>query len=451
MNRLRHRQPAAGAAAQSSPVRAFTGAFLVLALAVTASAEVMVDRLPNGVRVVVEPGPWNRIVSISVLANAGSKHDPPALRGLARVTNDLLAYSTATRTSDEVCRIAACEWIDFGTSITEDMAEVYASATAERFEDALDLVSSAVTEPSFTGEDVAAVQVATQREIERALDDPFERSYARLNELLFDGHPYAFPVRGTLEGVERITRSDVVAFHGERYVGHGVVVSIVGNVDPKEAVRLVRERFAGLPAGVPPPEITYPIERDQARTVELYKDVESGRVQIGYLAPPADDPDYPAVRVLAEVLGGGPASRLYSQLSPEGTGVAEVVGAFYTLRLEQGRLVAYATPTQIDLCVRLMKQVIEELLTEPVGADELERARNRIAGHFEMRGQRNLERARRHAWNELSGLGGDAHRRLVEAVLEVDVDDVRTVAERYLVDPVIIILRPGRSGRAGGI
>jgi zinc protease len=423
---------------------------LVTALTVGASAGLVRERLPNGVRVVIEPAPWNSIVAVSVLVDAGSKYDPPELSGLARVTNDLLAYTTRTRSGDEVCRIAGCDWIDFGTTLTEDMAEVYASAVDHHFEEALDLVAGAVTEPSFTEADLATVQVAAQTGIERALDDPFERTYLKLNELLFEGHPYSRPVGGTLDGVPRITRSDVVSFHAERYVGGAVVVSVSGNVDAGRVIELIEERFGELPSGTPPPLADEPVVRDETVAFDLFKDVPSGRVLIGYAAPAAGDPDYAGCRVLSEVLGGGPGSRLATELSDE-AGVAEVTGAFYPLRLEQGRLVAYATPRQVEPAVGLMNRVIEELREAPVEDREIERARNRIAGLYAMRGQRNIERARRHAWDELSGLGVGAHDRLVDAVLAVDADDVRDAAERYLVNPVIVILRPGRSGRDGGI
>jgi len=423
---------------------------LLAVLTVTASADIVRERLSNGVRVVVEPSPWNRIISVSVLVDAGSKHDPSDARGLAKVTNSLLGYTTASRSSEEVCRIAACEWVDFGTTVTEDFSEVYAASVDEHFVEALDLVAGAVIEPSFTREDLAAVQVATQREIERGLDDPFERSYMKLNELLFDGHPYAFPVMGTLDGVARIAREDVVRFHGERYTGGAIAVSIVGNVDPEEAIELVRERFQGLPSGAPDGRIAQ-VEREDATASDLFKDVETGRVQFGYLAPAAGDPDYAPVRVLTEILGGGSGSRLSAALTADGADVADIVGAFYPLRTEQGRLVIYATPKQIDLAVSLIGDEVEELRTEPVAESELQRARQRIAGLFRMKGQRNLDRARRYAWDELSGLGPGAHDRLVEAVEAVGVDDVLKAARRYLVNPAVVVLRPGRSGRDGGI
>ncbi|MBD3367483.1 MAG: hypothetical protein GF405_04830 [Candidatus Eisenbacteria bacterium] len=434
---------------RATAVTAVAALVLFFVSAPPASASLVQDRLPNGVRVVVESGSWNRIVSVSVLADAGSKYDPPELPGLARVTNELLGYSTAAMSYADVCRVSGCAWIDFGTSTTEDLAEVHVSAVDEHLEQALDLVAAAVTEPSFTAEDLATVQVSIQKQLEHALDDPFERSFVKLNELLFEGHPYGSPVNGTLEGIERITPSDVRRFHDERYTGRGVVVSVVGDVDPDEIIEMVAERFGGLPYGRPPGEPTYPVERTGTSEFELFKDVENGRVLLGFLAPAADDPDHAAVRVLTEVLGGGTGSRLHTRLASDGEHAADAVGAFYPLRLEQGRIVAYATPVRAERTLDLMTEVVEALRNEPVSSSELKRASNRIVGHYVMRGQRNLERARRHAWDELSGLGGGAHDRLIRSIEEVDADDVLDAAQRYLVDPVIVVLKPGRPGRGG--
>lgn len=424
---------------------------LVAALAATASGAVVRDRLPNGIRVVVEPSSWNRVVSVSVLVDAGSRYDPPGRRGLASITNDLLEYSTASRSTEEICALARCDWIDFGTTITEDFAEVYAVVVDDRFGDAIALVAEAVSEPAFAGAELAKLQVAALREVDSALDDPFERTYAKLNELLFRGHPYAFPVRGTGDGIARITRSDVSAFHAERYVGGAIVVSIVGNVDADEALEAVREHFGGIPAAAPPAGDFAEVTRTATEAFELFKDVEQGRVQIGFLAPPSDSPDYAAVRVLSEVLGGGSGSRLYAALSGEGAGVADVVGAFYPLRIEAGRLVIYATVSSVDAAVAMMSAEVERLRAEPLDEQELDRAKNRIAGQYAIRAQRNIERARRLAWDELSGMGPGAHDRLVAAVRNVRAEEVRAAAERYLVEPTLVILRPGRTGKGGGI
>lgn len=422
---------------------------LVSALSASAGTDAQVHRADNDLTIVVSPNTWNRIVAVSVLVDAGSKYDPPGRRGLARLTNELLVYGTRDMSGSELSEVIDASGVQLGTRTTEDYAEIYVTALDSQFDLALKVLADVVQRPTFDKDAVLLAQRLAREELERELDDPFARTYMKLNEVLARGHPYASPVIGTREGIDAITRKDVALFHAERYSASGTVVAAVGNVLADEAVKRIADLFSEYPKsdrrGVRFPSL----ERAESATFEFHKAAPQGYLQLGFLAPALGAKDYAAVRVLGAVLGDGAASRLYTSLGVDGAGLSEVVGAFYPGRKEAGRMVVYAATNQVDLTLDILEREIEKLRVERVSDEELGRAQSRLMARRVLAEQRNLERARRLARDVLLGLGvgfGDAH---VRDIKRVDADDVLRVAQEYLTSPVKVLLRPGSRGKKG--
>jgi len=443
-----------GAGARST-LSAFFAALIVSSLAcVAASApaaprDLREDRLPNGLTVLTMPNTWNRIVAVSVLIDAGSKYDPAGARGLAKITNDLLVRGTANMTEQSIAELVDASGIELGTLTTEDFAQVYVTAIDSQWQLALRILADVLVNPSFDNEKLLGVQKEALAALSWDTEDALKRSSAKANELLFGAHPYAFPVFGTADGIERVTRDGVTRFYGERYRASDTVVVVVGNFSRDEALKLVTELFSQYPSGRPPETSVPAVERREPGISESYKDVPTGHVQVAFLAPPPGSDDYAAARVLAAVLGDGAASRLYAELVGDGGGIAEAAGSLYPLRVEHGSIVLYASAVDVDRALKTINREVERLKTEPVTAEELGRARNRLAGRIAALGQRNVEQAVRLAWNQLSGLGPGYTDAYLRSLAGVDRDDVRRVAVEYLVSPATVVVRPGRPSRTG--
>jgi predicted Zn-dependent peptidase len=438
-------------------MRLFSRTALAVVLAVTLlgacrpapAGEVVKRRLGNGVTLIVVPSPWNKVAAVSVMVDAGSKYDPPELRGLARVTNEFVVCGTTTMPRAELEDLIDSRGIKLGTYTTEDFAEVYVTSTVDQFDAALDVLSSLMAQPAFDAHELPRAQRLAFDEYDRSQNDPFESCYAKLNELLFGDHPYAFPAHGTKEGVSATTRDDVLRFYAERYRGGNIVVAAVGDFPADETMRKLGERFAGCASGRAPGR-AFPLKaRTEPVQFEFHRDVAEGYVTIGFVGPPMGSEDSAAMRVLGAVLGEGKVTtgRVQEALSAGDAGVADMAGAFGPERVEQGRLVLFASTPDANAALDALTRVVEGVRAKPVPDAELARAKERLVGQIVLSGQRNLERARRLATGEIARLGlgfSDESLRRIEAV---DASDVQRAAAKYLTNPATVILRPGRVSR----
>ena len=407
-------------------------------------------RLPNGVTVLTMPGEWNRIVAISVMVDAGSKHDPAKLPGLANLTNSMLLQGTTTRTAPELAELVDSAGLSMGVETSRDNATVYVTAIDSEFELALEVIADVLQRPAFDESRLLEAQRIAQESIAQRLEDPFSAPLTRVAELIYNDHPYAHEPGGTVKGIERITAAHLVKFHTGRYVGGSTVISIVGNFPEKLALRRLTELLSGYPDRQATPTDFPPVSMEEAETATVFKDVDESYIVMGFVGPPASDPDFAAFEVLDALIGLGSGSRLVAALGENGAGLSDVTGTLCRCGQEVSTFVLYTSTEDADGAIDVIESEIERLSTEPVPDEELRTARNRLVGRHVIYGQTNLVRAARLASYELAGLGFDFADSFLTAVNRVDKDDILRVASEWLRKPATVVVQPGETAPPRG-
>lgn len=403
------------------------------------------QRLSNGITVVLMPAEWNRIVAVSAMVDAGSKHDPPKLSGLAMLTSRMLVQGTTTRTAAELAELVDSSGVQLGTETTEDYASVYVTAIDTQLDIALEVLSDVLIRPAFDGKRLLDEQRVAHEALDSRELDPLYAAIGQATKLLYAEHPYALPVVGTPKSIDRISPEHLVKFHANRYTGGNTVISVVGNFSIDGVIESLERLFADYPEGRSPEPVFPELKSPDDAVVEIYRDVEDAYVVMGFHAPPHNESDYATLRVINAILGDGSGTRLQEVMGPKGADVAVSTGSFCNCRHEGSAYILYAIAKDADMVIETMHGEIERLASEPVTDEELDIAAHRIEGAHVIRGQTNIVRAGRLALYGLMDLGLDYSKSFLDAVNRVDKDDVTRVASKWLKKPVTVIVRPGRS------
>jgi predicted Zn-dependent peptidase len=167
---------------------------------------------------------------------------------------------------------------------------------------------------------------------------------------------------------------------------------------------------------------------------------------VGYLGPSLTEPDYPAVRVLATVLGGGMSGRLFTELRDK-RGLAYSVGVLSSFRTGPSFVTYMGTaPASAEAAEAGVLSAIDRIRVEQVSERELARGKAFLLGNLAMDRRTNA----RHAWYlaffEVIGAGWDFPERFERAVEAVTVADLARVAGRYLTRPTVVVLKPPKAG-----
>lgn len=406
---------------------------------------------PNGMTVLVLEQHFLPIVEIHALIKAGSAQDPPEKAGVANLTASLLDEGTTTRSSRQLA-----EQIDFvGGSLVVHVDEDYTTASTRILKKDIDLgftlLADILQRPAFPKQEFERVRSQILGEISSDNDDPGQVAIKAFNQLVFQNHPYRWPVNGTEETLSKITVADVQSFYAREYLPNQIILAIVGDVTVEQATALVQAHFGSWKKGTVPPRTVRKPSAIDKKTVQLIeKDLTQSTIMIGHSGISRANPDYYAVTVMNHVLGaGGFSSRLMDSIRDK-QGLAYGIMSHYDARAMLGSFwINLQTRTETT------NQAITGVLTEmksireaPVTDQELAEAKAFLMGSFPLRLDSTAKLAQVLAQVEFFGLGFDYFTQYPKWIERVTKDDVLRVAKQYLDPQRYALVVVGNIGKA---
>ena len=154
---------------------------------------------------------------------------------------------------------------------------------------------------------------AVQEERRLRVDNqPYGQTFEKTGEQAYDNPAYKHSVIGSMEDLNAASVDDVATFFKTYYAPNNAVLSIVGDLDPKKTMALV-EKYFGVIARQPDPkrpDLTEPPHTAERRSTIDDPLARLPRLDIAWIAPPAQTADSAAIDVLSDVLSSGRSSRL---------------------------------------------------------------------------------------------------------------------------------------------
>jgi zinc protease len=421
-------------------------AFLVALVATPAWAQtpsVTRTRLANGLTVLVRENPTAPVVAISLMVKMGTRWETPETAGISNLVQLMVVRGTPTRSGTQIVEQADAMGGSIEATGDVDASEIAATALARHWVEMLDLVADVALHPTMPESIVQAVRDFLVRQVRNRGDKPYDVAFDTLTARLFGRHPYAWDPIGLKESLERLDRPALVAHYGRHYVPGGMVLAVSGRVKVAEVVAQAGRLFGAMPAGpVPvaaPPAPPAPAPWRETRVVPGAQ----AQILMGSLAPALTDPDYPAVKVMSTVLGGGMAGRFFSELRDK-EGLAYTTGTQFPARVDRSFFLAQlgTAPENVGRAEPALRAQLERVQRERVGDEELRVAKAYVLGNLAMDRRTNARQAWYLAAYEEAGVGYEFLDRYVAAVRAVTAADVQRVAQRYLAVIRTIIVQP---------
>jgi zinc protease len=408
-------------------------------------------RLENGLEVVLVPDPQATSVSYTTWFRVGSRNENERAgeTGLAHLFEHLMFTQTKTMAADEFDRAIeaaggnsnAMTYYDF-TAYVDDLPPTEVALAARLEADRM------------TNLDLRKRQVDTERDVvveERlsAVEDSVDGTMdEKLFEQAFKTHPYRWPVIGWMKDIKAITREKALAFYKQWYAPNNAVLVIAGNIDPAATLNLIAQHYGGIPAGPAAPSDGTTPERAPAAEVRatLTRPVPADRLVVGFPAPALGDRDRAAYEVAAEILAGGPSSRLYRTLVVDKQAASSVRGDVLPTR-DPGLYGIWVQMTKghgAEQAERAIADATTSLAKQPLAKGELARAIARLETELWKRLASSHGRAE--ALGEFETAGGGFQNLFARAAAyqAVTAEDIKRIAAQYLATDArsIVVVRP---------
>ncbi len=344
--------------------------------------------LDNGMQVVVIPDHRAPVVTHMVWYRVGSSDEPQGKDGIAHFLEHLMFKGTKRYPPGAFSLVIRKNGGDENAFTSKDYTCFYQNIAKERLDLAMDLQADRMQNLVLDDDNVASErEVVLEERRQRTDDDPSTMLLEQLDAAMYLAHPYHRPVIGWMDDIRKLDRDDAISFYKAHYTPGNAVLVVAGDVTTPEVRALAEKHYGKLKntAVVGLRERPKEPEPVAARRVTMSDPrVAAPSFQRVYLAPSyatADGREALALEVLAQILGGGPTSRLYQSLVVEQK-LAAYAGAWYSGdALDSGSFGVYGAPNpgqDVGAVEVSIDSALAEILDKGVTPEELARAKHTL-------------------------------------------------------------------------
>jgi zinc protease len=400
-------------------------------------------RLANGMTVLVRENPTAPVVGMSLMLRMGTRWETRETAGLSNFLQLMVVRGTTTRDGTEIVSAADRMGGSIDAYAEADYAEIAATALARFWSDMLDLVADVTLRPSLDDGTIKAVRDFLVRQVRNRADKPYDAAFDAMLARTFGDNPYGWDALGFKESVERTDRAALVAHYKRHYVPGGMVLAVSGKVKREDVIARAEKLFGALPAATAPLPNTTPPPAPAAARVVLTVPGAQSQILMGGLAPSLTDPDLAAMKLVTTVLGGGLASRFFSELRDQ-QGLAYTTAAREPLRVNPGYFLALlgTAPANQEKAEAALREQLERIQKQAVSDEELRVAKAYLLGTLAMDRRTNARQAWYLASLETAGVGHEFLDRYQAQVRAMTAADVQRAAQKYLATLRTVVAEP---------
>ncbi len=338
--------------------------------------------LPNGITLLVREDHRLPLVAIRAGVLGGVRYESEDIQGSYNLLAHLLTRGTSLRTAQQMAQKLDSLSASLGGFSGRNSLGVTGEFLSRDIREGFSLVREVLTDASLPQEEINLFKGQILNAIKAQEDNMTSFALDLFRRTLFREHPYRFPVMGTEESVENITRMDLLSIYRSVIRPSGMIISVTGDISVRRAYQLVQEYFGDL-EGDPYDPGPLPVEVHRQGVVAervLREDKNQTHVILGYPGPALDAADLDALEVLNAVLAGQ-GGRLFKELRDKES-LAYSVFSFVAPGIDPG-YIAFGIgvdPARETEAVEGFLDQIRRIRTETVSPEEMTRAKMYLVG-----------------------------------------------------------------------
>jgi len=386
------------------------------------------------------------LVALEFAFLGGAAQDPTGKPGVANLLAGLLDEGAGPYDSDAFHRVLDDYAIEMSFAVDRDILVGRLQTLTRHTDKAFELLRLAVNEARLDDEPYKRVLGQIAAGLKREINDPDYAATRRFRSLSYPGHPYGAPVRGELDGLDKLTREDLIDMRAKVFARDQLKIAAVGAIDADRLARHLDDIFGPLRAKASLVAIPDALFAGVGTREIVDLDIPQSTIRFGRQGIARKDPDYIAATVVNHVLGGGVFSaRLFRE-------VREKRGLAYSVYSQLGTydhaaMLFGSTSTKNERAAESLSVIqaeIRNLAEEGPRQEELEKAKKYLIGSYDLRFDTSTKIASQLVHLQTEGYDVDyldERNRLIEAVT---MEDGKRVAKRLFGDAQLLVVVAGR-------
>jgi predicted Zn-dependent peptidase len=343
------------------------------------------QQLSNGLRVLTAPLPHAQSVACFVMLAAGSRYEHAGNRGIAHFAEHMFFKGTERRPSSrDLTTLVDGIGGEFNAFTSKEYTGYYVRCAGADRDTALDVLLDMLRHSKFDPEEIEREKGVILEEMNMYFDTPRDYIGSVYETIMFGDNPLGWETLGTKDTIRGANRDTFIDYVSEWYTPDRMVVGVSGMVGD-DLIPMLEEQLGdmGRNGRAEPPAVDLHRSDDGPHVRVHHKESDQAQICLGVPSYPLDHPDRYALQMLATVLGTGMSSRLFLEVR-ERRGLAYYVYGSNHSYTDAGSLYSQAGVdlTRIDDAINVIVEQFERMASEPVPADELEKARSLAKGRF---------------------------------------------------------------------
>jgi zinc protease len=345
---------------------------------------VHVFRTAAGIPILVKPRRGAGLAHVGCFIAGGVVEESLEHLGVSTVMARTMLRGTAKRSATQLAEDAERLGGSMSTTVGTEAVQWTIGVPTARLAEAATLLAEVLLEPTFPEDGLESERAVALASLGALRDDMYRQPMRLAAEVAWPNHPYGRSTIGTEDSLGVLTTRVLKDWHAQRVLRSAAVIAVVGDVDPQSTADQLATVFGALqPASRPAvPRPDWP--REVGSSVDP-REKKQTALSILFEGPSRNDP----ARFDAEMLGGvasGLGGRFFEELRDRQSLAYTVIARPYA-RAAGGTFAAYiaTSPTKEDIARQALLAQFEKLRAEPVGQEELERARQFSVGAWKIR------------------------------------------------------------------
>ncbi len=382
------------------------------------------------------------LVSAVLFVKGGSFDESGDKAGITNLASNLLQKGTLTRDAAKIALDSELLGASIGAGSSSDYTEVSMIVPSENFSPAFAVFCDIVNNPTFPETEFEKEKESIIAAIRSKNDSIFNTAYDYFNETIYDGNPYHRPSIGYEATVSSLTVADIIDNYKRNFRPENMVLSVVGDIGAQEINNAVTAAFGkmkvlGRAADVKKDTAFGEVKRSSSPVAQLpAKKIFTGKFQqsyyfCGFPAPDVKSGDYPALKMVNEIAGGGMGGRLFNDLR-EKNGLVYEADSFFPSRVSTSTFAVYAGTSKENV------DKVEGIITAEIAKlpsatqQELDAAREYLKGTYLIDHRTIQKQAWYLGWWETMGRGFEYDSGYVGDIDGVKLQDIGAACEKYL-------------------
>ncbi|HYQ39152.1 MAG TPA: pitrilysin family protein [Pseudomonas sp.] len=376
---------------------------------------------------------------------AGSSQDGDS-PGLATLTNAMLNEGIDGQDTTAIAAGFESLGASFSNGAYRDMAlaSLRSLSAAEQREPAVALFAKVVGAPTFPEAALARVKNQLLAGFELQKQNPGKLASIALFHQLYGQHPYARPSDGTAQSVPAISRAQLAAFHARAYAAGNAVIALVGDLSRSQAEAIATQVSAGLPKGPALPVPPAP-QAPAAATQHIEFPSQQTHLMLAQLGIDRRDPDYAALYVGNQILGGGGfGTRLMEEVREKRGLTYGIYSTFTPMQVAGPFMINVQTRAELsEATLGLVRSLVRDFVAQGPTEQELAQVKRELAGSFPLSTASNAEIVGQLGAIGFYDLPSTQLEDFMNQVQQLSVAQVRDAVARHLNPDAFVVVSSG--------